>query len=284
MSAAAAKLSISQSAVSQAIREIERHFDTKVFERVGNKVYLTDSGRTMSNCSAHIISYLSHMETLMRSNSSRKVLHVGSFGHTIIVDLVRKFQQLYPVPEIVIHVHSPSELLSMLSTGVLDMIITDSKPNLPGLVSHYICTNKAAFICHPDSKLHPLLSVEHPVLQLHDLSEIPMLLRDEGNTSRLQFDALMLANNINFFCKGVFTSYEGIFSAVDCDLGIGLASDRIARINHSRYKRVDITEVDLSHDVYISYLARKESTPHLTDFAEFARQHASTLYTELLSI
>ena len=38
MSAAAVKLNISQSAVSQAIREIERHFGTKVFDRVGNKV------------------------------------------------------------------------------------------------------------------------------------------------------------------------------------------------------------------------------------------------------
>ena len=45
MSAAAAKLNISQSAVSQAIRAIEKHFDTKMFDRVGNKVYLTDSGR-----------------------------------------------------------------------------------------------------------------------------------------------------------------------------------------------------------------------------------------------
>ena len=111
-------------------------------------------------------------------------------------------------------------------TGVLDVIITDSKPSLPGLVSQYVCTNKAAFICHPNSKLHPLLEAEHPVLQLQDLENMPMLLRDEGNTSRLQFDSLMLANNVNFFCKGVFTSYEGIFSAVDRDLGIGLATDR----------------------------------------------------------
>ena len=284
MSAAAVKLNISQSAVSQAIREIERHFGTKVFDRVGNKVYLTDSGRTMASCSAHVTSYLSHMESLMRSNNSRRLLHVGSFGHSIIVDLARKYQSYDPEPEIVLHVYSPSELLSMLSTGVLDAIITDSKPNLPGLVSHYICTNKAAFICHTDSKLHPHLAAEHPVLQLQDLAQIPMLLRDEGNTSRLQFDALMLANNVNFFCKGTFTSYEGIFSAVDRDLGVGLVTDRTSRVVPGQYKHICVEGANLSHEVYISYLARKESTPYLADFTAFAREQVPALYNELTSL
>ncbi|MBO5123476.1 MAG: LysR family transcriptional regulator, partial [Oscillospiraceae bacterium] len=252
MSAAAAKLNISQSAVSQAIRTIEKHFDTKMFDRVGNKVYLTDSGRNMAGCSAHLVSYMSHMESLMRSNSRRKLLHVGAFGHTIVVDLTQKYQEQNSEPEIAIHVHSPSELISMLSSGVLDVIITDSKPSLPGLVSQYVCTNKAAFICHPNSKLHPLLEAERPVLQLQDLENMPMLLRDEGNTSRLQFDSLMLANNVNFFCKGVFTSYEGIFSAVDRDLGIGLATDRSSSAAAHRYKRIDVLGAELFHEVYIS--------------------------------
>lgn len=284
MSAAAAKLSISQSAVSQAIREIERHFETKVFDRVGNKVYLTDSGRNMAGCAAHIISYMSHMESLVRSPSRRSTLHVGSFGHSIIVDLTEKYQALFPDPEIVIHVNSPAELVSMLSTGALDVIITESKPNLPGLVSQYICTNNAAFICHPETKLHPLLQPEHPVLQLQDLALIPMLLRDEGNTSRLQFEALMLANNVNFFCKGTFTSYEGIFSALDRDLGVGLATDRTSRVNAARYKRIEVVGADLSHEVYVSYLARKEHTPYLTDFSAFVRENTAHLYNELYTV
>jgi len=284
MSAAAAKLNISQSAVSQAIRTIEKHFDTKMFDRVGNKVYLTDSGRNMAGCSAHLVSYMSHMESLMRSNSRRKLLHVGAFGHTIVVDLTQKYQEQNNEPEIAIHVHSPSELISMLSSGVLDVIITDSKPSLPGLVSQYVCTNKAAFICHPNSKLHPLLEAEHPVLQLQDLENMPMLLRDEGNTSRLQFDSLMLANNVNFFCKGVFTSYEGIFSAVDCDLGVGLATDRTSSVNTHRCKRIEVIGADLSHEVYISYLVRKENTPYLTDFCDFALQHVTDLYNTLTSV
>ena len=111
-----------------------------------------------------------------------------------------------------------------------------------------------------------------------------MLLRDEGNTSRLQFDSLMLANNVNFFCKGVFTSYEGIFSAVDCDLGVGLATDRTSSVNTHRCKRIEVIGADLSHEVYISYLARKENTPYLTDFCDFALQHVTDLYNTLASV
>lgn len=282
MSAAAARLSISQSAVSQSIREIERHFGTKVFERVGNRVYLTDSGRNMASCSAHVVSYLSHMESLMRSSPQRSILHVGSFGPSLLVDLVKGYQQQAEHgAEIVLHVYSPSELLSMLSTGAVDAILTDSKPFLPGLVTHHIGTTTAAFICHPHSKLHPALEAEHPVLQLQDLDGMPMLLRDEGNNARIQFEKLMLANNINLFCKGMFTSYEGIFSAVDCDLGIGLTTDRIARVPSTRYKQITIPGAELCHEVYIAYLARKESTPYLADFVAYAREHVNEFYVAL---
>ena len=284
MSAAAAKLSISQSAVSQAIREIERHFDTKLFDRVGNKVYLTDSGRNMASCSTHVISYMAHMESIMRSNSRTDLLHVGSFGPFLIVDLVKHYKLVESAVEVVLHVYTQNELVSMLSTGVLDVIITDSKPNLPGIVSLLLCSNKAAFICHPESQLHPALAVQHPVLQIKDLEGMPMLLRDEGNHSRTQFEELMLANNVNFFCKGMFSSYDGIFTAVEQDLGIGLTTGRTGRAFSKRYKQVEVQGAEITQDVFLSYMARRENVPHLQDFIRFAEEHVPALYNELFVV
>ena len=284
MSAAAAKLSISQSAVSQAIREIERHFDTKLFDRVGNKVYLTDSGRNMASCSTHVISYLSHMESVMRSDNRTDFLHVGSFGPFLIVDLVKRYKDVDSSVEVILHVFTQNELLSMLSTGVVDVILTDSKPNLPGAVSVLLCRNQAAFICHPNSRLHPALEAENPVLQIKDLEGMPMLLRDEGNHSRTQFEELMVANHVNFFCKGMFSNYDGIFTAVENDLGIGLTTGRTGRAFSKRYKQIQVEGAEIYQEVYLSYMQRRENMPHLQNFIAFAKSHVPNLYEDLFLI
>lgn len=281
MSAAAAKLSISQSAVSQAIRAIERHFDTKLFQRVGNKVYLTDSGRNMATCSAHIISYLSHTEAIMRGTQTRELLHVGSFGPFLLVDLVHSYEAVPHSPEVVLHVYSPGELLSKLSTGVLDIVITDSKPSMPGITSHNVWSNDAVFICNAHSKLHPALQEEHPAIQLKDFETIPILLRDEGNHSHIQFEELMIANQVNFFCKGLFTNYEGIYASVDFDLGVGLINDRVAPSHASRYKIVSVEGANIRHEIYVSYLSNRENNPLIREFVAHAKEHLPQLYSQL---
>lgn len=58
MSAAATHLYLSQPTVSQAIRELEKHYNVLLFERLGKKLYLTERGsffcREQENWSASL--------------------------------------------------------------------------------------------------------------------------------------------------------------------------------------------------------------------------------------
>ena len=47
MSAAATHLYLSQPTVSQAIRELEKHYNGLLFERLGKKLYLTERGELL---------------------------------------------------------------------------------------------------------------------------------------------------------------------------------------------------------------------------------------------
>jgi len=280
MSVAAANLSISQSAVSQAIREIEHYFETKLFYRSSNKVFLTESGRNMLQCSDHIISYLSHMESVMRSNKFINVLHVGCFSQYLLVDLVKNYQKVNTDVQIILHVYNHHELVSMLSVGALDIIITDSCPGIQDSVSNLFDTNKTTFICHPESQLHPALSAEHPVLQISDLENIPVLLRNEGNSTRIQFEEQMLAKNARYFCKGFFSTYDGIYSAVEGDLGIGLTIKRASHIFNTRFKPVEIKDIDITQESYITYMTRRQTKPYLQDFVDYSKAHVAQLLND----
>ena len=65
MSAAAASLYLSQPTVSQAIRELEKHYNGLLFERLGKKLYLTERGQLLLPQARNLIRQFQQLEELM---------------------------------------------------------------------------------------------------------------------------------------------------------------------------------------------------------------------------
>ena len=64
MSAAAKTLYLSQPTVSQAIRELETHYNGLLFERLGKKLYLTDRGRLLLPHAEELVQQFRQVEEL----------------------------------------------------------------------------------------------------------------------------------------------------------------------------------------------------------------------------
>jgi LysR family transcriptional regulator, transcriptional activator of nhaA len=127
---AAARLNLSQSALSTQLRQLEEQLGHPLFERVGRRLELTEAGRIA----------LDHAETIFRAGDellgtlqghgpARRVLRVGS-----IATLSRNFQLglLRPLlgrsdVELVVRSGSMRELLAGLAARNLDLVLS----NLP---------------------------------------------------------------------------------------------------------------------------------------------------------
>ena len=72
MSAAAASLYLSQPTVSQAIRELEKHYNGLLFERLGKKLYLTERGRLSGSPEAYAGEVF---DTLWREGADTTAVH-----------------------------------------------------------------------------------------------------------------------------------------------------------------------------------------------------------------
>lgn len=55
MTAAAKALFVAQPSVSQAIGELESHYQVKLFERLGRRLYLTEPGKRLLTYARHIV-------------------------------------------------------------------------------------------------------------------------------------------------------------------------------------------------------------------------------------
>ena len=67
MSAAAKHLYLSQPTVSQAIRELEAHYNGLLFERLGKKLYLTERGKLLLPHAREMIRQFQQLEELMQN-------------------------------------------------------------------------------------------------------------------------------------------------------------------------------------------------------------------------
>ena len=77
MTAAAEKLYVSQPTISQAIAELERYYDVRLFERLSQKLYITDDGKKMLYYARHITDTFNDMENVMREMGENPRLNIG---------------------------------------------------------------------------------------------------------------------------------------------------------------------------------------------------------------
>lgn len=131
-SKAAESLFLSQSAVSQSIRQLEQKLDTPLFNRSTKQVRLTQAGLKLLEHiepAVHMIrggeNYLLEMNSLERGQ-----LHIGA-SDTIckhyLVRYFKAFHTLYPGIELKVTNRTSIKCVELLNQGAVDLIVT----NLP---------------------------------------------------------------------------------------------------------------------------------------------------------
>lgn len=75
---AAQALYVSQPTVSVAIRELEQHYGTRLFERISQRLKITEAGRALLGYATHLISLYDEVEASFQNPDSHGLLRVGA--------------------------------------------------------------------------------------------------------------------------------------------------------------------------------------------------------------
>jgi LysR family transcriptional activator of nhaA len=137
---AAARLNLSQSAVSVQIRKLEDRLGHPLFERRGRQLHLTEAGRIALDYADTIFGVgRDLLATLGRSANPRRVLRVGA-----LATLSRNFQMEFLRPvlglddvDLVLRSGNSAELLHGLETLGLDVVLTNRIP-APDSISDFM--------------------------------------------------------------------------------------------------------------------------------------------------
>lgn len=221
MTAAAKELFIAQPAVSFAIAELENYYGQKFFDRISNRLYITQAGQTLLEYGRKIVTLFDEMDSEVRHLNIGGTLRIGfgnSFGGEFLHRIVHRVQAKCAQANIQVSVSNSAIVESMLLDGKLDIALIEGPVVNKSITSLKITSSKALFICPPD---HPW---NNQTISADELNGSSFVMWERGFTERNLLEKMLQTHKLkgNFVWQS--SSLESIISAVESGIGISVIS------------------------------------------------------------
>lgn len=185
-SQASERLYLTQPAISKRIAQLESELDTRLFDRIGRTISLTESGKALLPRARHILLELEDSRRAI-SNLSGKIagrLGVGTSHHIGLHRLppvLRRYTAAYQEVELDLHFMDSEEACRAVLHGDLELAVVTLPLTPPSeLQTRLIWPDPLDFIVCPQ---HPLLTELSPISPAR-LCEHPAILPAPGTYTR----------------------------------------------------------------------------------------------------
>ncbi|MCE1254283.1 MAG: LysR substrate-binding domain-containing protein [Anaerolineae bacterium] len=220
MTRAARKLYMSQPSVSQVIAELEDYYETRLFERLNHRLYLTAAGIRLQAYARHLINLEAQAKKELADVGRAGLLRVGAsqtVGAYLLPDVIKNFREFNPQVEIFSRVENTWDIEQFLLEDRLDLGLVEGRIHSSDLLERTIVADDLSIVCAPEHSL----ALKVQVLPT-DLSFYPFIVREVGSGTREIFANQMLAAGATWKESGVYNSSEAIKRAVMNDLGLAV--------------------------------------------------------------
>lgn len=283
MSEAARQLYISQPAVSQTIAELEDSLETKLFERINRRLFLTDSGELLYAYAKRIIGLLSEAEHQIKdlANLKRGKLSVGAsttIGIYLLPQIIGNFKKLYPDIEFIFTIDNTSIIETLLLDAQIDIGIVEGPIFSKDLDLIHFAHDRLEIIC---SSEHKWAISKTKQISVRDFEEETLIFREEGSGTREIIENVLNSKGVNYRAKHFLNNTEAIKKAVEANIGIGIVSEFAVRdeLNSGRLFKVDLKGIRFTRELDLVIHKKKYKSEILDKFISFLKDYeqSSTL-------
>lgn len=224
---ASEQLYVTQSSVSQSIKQLETKLDTKLFIRHKRKIKLTKEGQILFS---HVEQAYQHLKAAERKieNFSTGEITIGASDTLckyFLLPYFKKFHKKYPHIKINI-VNQPSrKTLQMIQEGLMDFGIVTVSDNDQFNDIQLIKLKNYEEVCIVGEEFYNQTGHK---LNLNELSDYPMITLRKNTNTRKFLDDFFKSHDFVLEPEFEMVSVDLIIEMVKADLGIGFAmSDTI---------------------------------------------------------
>lgn len=269
-SEAANKLFISQSAVSQSIKTLEKKLDQVLFIRNTKKVQLTPEGEILFRHIEPALNLIKRGELqLIDTSANSGQIRIGA-SDTIcryfLIPFLERFHKEYPGAHIKVTNATSIKCVELLDSGQVDLIVVNYPNSYLGSVAFTkkIKSFRDVFIANDafselrDKKIH-----------LSELLTYPLLMLDQKSTTSEFLHSIFLQNQLDLVPEIELSSNDLLIDMACIGLGIACIPDYCLENNKNNLFTVNTIEELPERELAIAYNSHIPLSKATAKFLEY---------------
>lgn len=231
MTQAAAEINITQSAASAAIATLEARYGIKLFNRVGRRIELTETGRTFLGEARAVLARAATAERALADLAGLKRGSLNLYASQTIANywlppLMKQFQDNYPEIKLHLTAANTEQVATATRDGLADLGFVEGAIDDPHLSCRPVEGDRLVIVV---SAGHPLAKKKK--LKAEDLKQTKWVLREPGSGTRAEFEAALKTFALTIADLNVvleLPSNEAVRAAVEAGAGATAVSNLVA--------------------------------------------------------
>lgn len=268
---AAEELHVTQPAVSQHIKYLEKNYGVKLFEYCDKKLKLTNAGECLKKVSLKMFNDEKNLKRkLKESMENKSTISFGvtkTIGEYVIAKPLSAYIKKHPEQEIKMEIANTNQLVKKMKEGKLQFALVEGFFDKNEFDSKIYASEKFVLVCHTNHTFNNKqnrnkqnrndaneynLEAKTPN-RLKDLLNETLILREKGSGTREILTKQLEAVNIgvNDFEKTIeISGMHTILQMLEEDAGISFMFQKAAdeKIKKGVLREVDIKDFQIEHD------------------------------------
>ncbi|NLK07668.1 MAG: LysR family transcriptional regulator [Firmicutes bacterium] len=254
---AAEHLSLTQPAVSQHVKQLEKELNVKLFNRVGNEIKPTSEGQILIQYARQNIALYERMkQRILDEQTQTRRLTVG-ITHTAesnaVAEVLGRYSAKNPGTSITIITDTISDLYEMLANYEVDLAVVEGRIRNNSFNSLLLDTDSLVLVL---SNNHPLAGKN--MVTINELKQEPLILRRPASNTRNLFAAHLESNNMSLSEFNVVLEVDNVATIKDLirrDIGVSILSRSVCldELKKGKITVLPIENLSMSREINILY-------------------------------
>jgi DNA-binding transcriptional LysR family regulator len=228
---ASERLNLTQSATSAAIAALEERYATRLFDRIGRNIRLTDAGRQFLPEARAVLSRAGAAEAALSDFAGLKRGHLSvaasqTAGNYWLPAPLYKFRKKYPGISVDLQIGNTEQVASWVEAGQADLGVVEGDIDAPALSIQPIIEDELVLVV---GATHPQAKQRTPKPEV--LRDIEWVVREKGSGTRAVFEQALKDFGIALSDVTIaleLPSNEAVRTAVQAGAGATLISKLVA--------------------------------------------------------
>lgn len=262
-------LSLSQSAVSAALADIEGQLGVQLFDRVGKRLVINEHGRLLYPKALALLEQAGEIERLFnQDNGSLRIGASSTIGNYMLPAMIAGYRLDFPDTPLELNVGNTNDVINAVADFRVDLGLIEGPCQMPELITQTWLDDELVVFVAPENPL------AGQVVSLESLAREPWILRERGSGTREVLDHLLLPQLPDFNLVMELGNSEAIKHAVRHGIGISCLSRRVIaeQLASGSLVEIHLPVAPLVRKLYLIHHRQKHISGALSRFLTYCRE------------